>query len=90
MNGLLEGLQEKLKAESTFALNTYESISPYVVTDCSGNVISSFAERYGDYPLVEIVSPEGENVKGEQYMEFYVDEQLLDQLILRLFYAPKQ
>ena len=89
MNGLLEGLQTKLKGDTAFAISTYESVAPYTVSDCSGNVISTFAERYGDYPLVEIVSPEGENVKGEQYMEFYVDEQKLDDLILRLFYAPK-
>jgi len=89
MNGLLSGLQTKLDSDETFALNTYESVSSYIVTDCSGNVISSIAERYGDYPLVEIVSPEGENKKGTQYMEFYVDADKLDALILRLFYAPK-
>ena len=89
MNGLLEALQSKLDTESGFALSTYESISPYIVSDCSGNVISSIADRYGDYPLVEIVSPEGENKQGDKYMEFYVDEEKLDELILRLFYAPK-
>ena len=45
-------------------------------------------ERYADYELVEIVSTEGENTRGEKYMEFYVDEEKLDELILRLFYAP--
>ena len=89
MNGLMEGLQAKLESNESFALTIYESLSPYVVSDCSGNVFYSIAQRYGDYPLVEIVSPEGENVKGEQYMEFYADEEKLDELILRLFYAPK-
>ena len=89
MNGLLDGLQNSFNKNSSFALNLYDSISSYVVSDCSGNVISSFANRYGNYPLVEIVSPEGENVKGDVYMEFYVDEAALDELILRLFYAPK-
>lgn len=89
MNGLLEGLQAKLDGDEGFALSTYEKVAPYMVSDCSGNVISSIADRYGDYPLVEIVSPEGENVKGDQYMEFHVDEDKLDELILRLFYAPK-
>jgi hypothetical protein len=46
-------------------------------------------DRYSDYEIVEIVSPEGENVLGEKYYEFYVDEVKLDELILRLFYAPK-
>ena len=89
MNGLLESLQTKLDGDGSFALNLYESLSDYVVSDLSGNVISSIADRYGDYPLVEIVSPEGENTKGDQYMEFVVDEDKLDELILRLFYAPK-
>jgi hypothetical protein len=35
------------------------------------------------------VSPEGENVLGEKYYEFHVDEEKLDELIVRLFYAPK-
>ena len=89
MNGLLEGLQAKLDGSETFAMNTYEAVAPYMVSDCSGTVITSLAERYGDYPLVEIVSPEGENKKGDKYMEYYVDEEKLDALILRLFYAPK-
>lgn len=89
MNGLLEALRSKLDTEAGFALSTYESVEPYIVSDCSGNVVSSIADRYGDYPLVEIVSPEGENKKGDQYMEFYADADKLDDLILRLFYAPK-
>ena len=89
MNGLLEALQTKLDGDGAFALSLYESLDDYVVSDLSGNVITSIADRYGDYPLVEIVSPEGENTKGDQYMEFVVDEDKLDELILRLFYAPK-
>ena len=37
-----------------------------------------------------LYQPEGENVLGQEYFEFYVDEEKLDQLILRLFYAPKE
>ena len=37
-------------------------------------------ERYADYELVEIVSTEGENTRGEKYMEFYVDEEKRDVL----------
>ncbi len=90
VNGFMSALRAKLDEDSTFAVSAYESASAYMVSDCSVNVISSMMERYADYSLVEIVSPEGENVKGEQYMEFYADEQELDALILRLFYAPKQ
>ena len=88
-NGLVDALQSNLEGSIDFAVSLYEEISPYIVTDCSVNALTGMLERYADYDLVEIVSPEGENTRGKQYMEFYVDEEKLDALILRLFYAPK-
>ena len=61
-----------------------------MVSDCSVDVLAALTNRYSEYTLNEIVSPEGENVKGERYMEFYADEEKLDELILRMFYAPKK
>jgi LCP family protein required for cell wall assembly len=87
--GLVEALRNKLETEPEFTVSLYEQISPYIVTDCSVNALTGMMERYADYELTEIVSPEGENVRGERYMEFYLDEEKLDALILRLFYAPK-
>jgi hypothetical protein len=55
----------------------------------SANAVSGMMDRYYDYKINEIISPAGENVIGEEFMEFYVDEEALDALILRLFYAPK-
>ena len=90
MSGLMTGLLAKMQTDPTTAVSIFDQTSAYMVTDCSGTVISNFADRYGGYPLVEIVSPEGELKQGTQYMEFYVDEAKLDELILRLFYAPKK
>ena len=53
------------------------------------NAISGMVDRFSGYRINEVVVPAGRNVLGEKYYEFYVDEQLLDALILRLFYAPK-
>ncbi|MBR5126034.1 MAG: LCP family protein [Oscillospiraceae bacterium] len=89
INGFMDALQEKLEKSDSFALNTYSRISPYIVTDISSNAFNGILQRYSDYELKEIVSPEGENVHGSEYMEFYVDEEALDDLILRSFYAPK-
>ena len=89
IHGFMDSLGKALEGGTGFALDTYEAVSPYIVTDCSWNVINGLMERYAEYDIAEIVSPEGENVRGEQYYEFYVDEDALDDLILRLFYAPK-
>lgn len=90
MAGFMEAFQSKEDAGISFLVSAYEQTTPYMVTDCSLTVLQDMAQRYGDYPIVEVVSPAGENRKGETYMEYYVDEEALDELILRLFYAPKK
>lgn len=89
MDALLGALREKVKESELFAVETYEKIAPYIVTDCSANGISGMMQRYSDYAVSEYVTPEGESVLGEKYYEFYPDEEKLDELIIRLFYAPK-
>lgn len=89
MEGFLLSLREKLDTSGNFMLELYEDIADYVVTDCSATTLNNLAKRYADYPVTQILYPEGENVQGETYYEFYADEEKLDQLILELFYAPK-
>ena len=90
MDGLLRAVTDKISADDDFAAQLYEQVSDYIVTDCSVNVISGLLKRGAAYQLGEIVSPEGKNVLTEAYYEFYVNEESLNALILRLFYAPKQ
>lgn len=89
MESFVVAFNEKVKESSTFILETYEDIAPYVVSDCSVNSMSAMLSRYADYTLREVVSPEGENVLTEEYMEFYVDEAQLEELILNMFYTVK-
>lgn len=89
MEGLISALTEKLHQDNTFVLTTYDQVSDYIVTDCSVNVISSLMNKCADYSFDRILSPEGENVLGDRYYEFYVDEEKLDALILDLFYTEK-
>ena len=87
MHGFMDALSSK-KDSASFALDTYELLSPYMVTDCSSAAANTLQQRFGDFSIVEIVSPEGENVIAD-YIQFYADEEKLDDLILRLFYAEK-
>ena len=87
--GFLSALREKESEDINFIANVYDAVYEYIVTDCSVNTLSGMLDRYLDYPISEVISPEGDNVIGEEYYEFYVDEDALDALTLRLFYAPK-
>ncbi len=89
MNGFLDALKMNVDNNDSFVIKNYDAISDYVVTDSSVNTLNKLFNRYVDYELKEILSPEGENKKGETYMEFYPDEKLLNEMTIELFYAEK-
>lgn len=89
MNSFVSAFNKKVKESDTFVLEVYDDIAPYVVSDCSVNVMSSMLSRYADYTLRDIVTPQGENVFSGEYMEFYVDEAELEKLMLDMFYTKK-
>ena len=90
VDGFLQKLIEKEQSDVEFALRLYEQVAPYVVTDCSSTTLSGMLDRYTEFELKEVVTLEGDNVIGEDYYEFYPDEEKLDELVVRLFYAPKK
>lgn len=85
-----ESLKTTQRNNSKFVLSLYEKVAPYMVTDCSATVFNTLAGQYATYEMGRILSPEGKNVMGETYFEFYVDEDSLLELTLDLFYAPKK
>ena len=89
VGSFLRSLRSREQEDTEFLLKVYEEVSPYLVTDCSATVMSSMLDRYLEYPIRQIVTPEGTNVVNKGYYEFYPDEEKLDQLIVSLFYAPK-
>ena len=90
IQGFLDSFRLSMEKDAAFLVETYEEIAPYVVSDCSTTTISNVLSHYQNYEISRIVTPEGENVLGEEYYEFHVDEEALDALILDLFYRPKK
>jgi len=89
MNGLTNALKEKISSSDTFVLESYEDIAPYLVTDCSATTLSSMMSRYAEFTRGDIISLEGENKVGAEFMEFHADKQKLQGLVIDLFYAEK-
>lgn len=90
INGFMKALSAKLKESDSFALTAYQDVEEYIVTDCSVNALTNLVDKFSDYSIKEIVSPKGENVRGEKYYEFHVDKEALEDLVIRLLYAPKK
>lgn len=89
IRGFSDSLHIKQGSDPSFVFSVYEQVAPYMVTDCSATVFNTLAGYYATYEMGRILSPQGENVMGETYFEFYVDEESLLDLTLELFYAPK-
>ena len=90
MNGFMEALQASVTGSPGFILKAYDSASDYLVTDCSTTALTTMANRCAGYELGDVVAIEGENVKGDKFMEYHVDEDALDRVILQYLYAPKK
>lgn len=76
-------------------LDNAESVADLVLqldghyrSDCTIDQLRSFAQNLSANPSVHAYELEGEAVKGDVHMEFYVDETALQQLVLELFYVP--
>ena len=90
MVGFLKALRDSISDSATFALDAYEKTKEYVVTDCTTSGLTALVNRLVGYELEDVVSIEGQNVAGEQFMEYHVTQEDLDKVVLKYLYAPKK
>ncbi len=89
MQNFLNAFHSRQDDDKSFLAETYDAASDYIVSDVSLQALSGILEQYGSFTVQDALTPEGENVMGTKYLEFHLDEEKLDALILELFYAPK-
>lgn len=88
MNALYEQLSARYAEDSGFGLRALLKVADYMVSDCTLSALSDLLDEASSYSFVGIDTIEGESIVGERFMEFYPDEEKLQQLILSLFYEP--
>ena len=90
LDALMENVIEIAAKDEGFYSKAFESISEYMFTDFTGNQLTRLLDKVKNYTNKGFKTIEGDAVKGEAFMEFYADETALKQLVLELFYAPKE
>lgn len=90
VSGFIESLRKTNQDSASAIVDAYDEAADYMVTDCSAKTTTMLMKRFSDYTFGEIYTLEGENVLGEQYYEFYVDEEKMTELALKLFFAKKE
>lgn len=63
-------------------------MNDYHYSDCTVDDLIEFGQMLNDNENITIHEMTGEAVQGEQYIEYYADDERLQQLVLQLFYKP--
>lgn len=88
----LSALQQQLKAavqqEDGFTLDALLQLNEYMVSDCTVDQLSELGNSLAAYQVNDILTTPGDAQEGEEFMEFTVDEDALQQLVMDVFYEP--
>ena len=88
----LAALQQQLKKaaqeDSQFSLDVLLQLNEYLVSDCTVEQLSALGDNLANYQVSDILTTPGDAQEGEEFMEFTVDEDALQQLVMDVFYEP--
>lgn len=90
MRGFVQAIRNKAEESENAIISAYTDAQPYMVTDITVPIIMRLSEDYGEYELRDVLSLKGENVRGKNHYEYYVDEDALEELVLERFFEVKQ
>ncbi len=85
LEAFYEKLMETTREEDDFLTKTMWKMSEDFTTDCSTTALDKLWDEMSQAQLQPIRTIEGKAVKGEEFMEFYVDEDDLQKTITELF-----
>ena len=89
INALYEKTTSRINADEGFIVNFVDAVDDYVVYDSSDQKLQKLIEKFDDYEFLGIRELEGETKLGDQFVEFYADEDATRKLVIDLFYTQK-
>ncbi len=92
LSGFIEAAKQAAHKDISVAIDLYQAVKPWMVTDVSLDEAAYLAPVLADYEFngENFYLLQGETVMGEQYEEFYLDEDAVFGLILEIFYEKVQ
>jgi LCP family protein required for cell wall assembly len=87
LEALYVALSEHSREEG-FSLSLILSLNDYLVSDCSASKWQELVDVIKDYSFEGILSLSGTSVVGNQYMEFYLDEDAWKKVFIQWFCVP--
>ena len=89
MKALYKKINSRIESDDEFAVRLIDTMDDYIVYDSSDKEMLDFVEKFDDYEFVGIREIKGESKIGEEFMEFYADEESIQEIVMDLFYEQK-
>lgn len=90
INAFIDKVSLMAEDDEAFIIDSVSELSEYMVSNCSVTELESFFKNISSYEFEDIYYLEGENRMGETYIEFYPDEDSVDEIVMSLFYEKVQ
>ncbi|MDO4939893.1 MAG: LCP family protein [Lachnospiraceae bacterium] len=78
---------KKAKSDEDFIIRSLLELAPYITSDCSTEQLTNFFDIALNQSETDIMTIQGEAVSGDEYVEFQVDEDALQQQVIEMFYV---
>ena len=85
LNNLYVQLMKCMNEDQGFLNESLLELTSYFQSDCSVNQLDALGQKLRECQVRPITVIDGEAVKGEEFIEFYADEQSLDDVLITLF-----
>ena len=89
INALYKQIISNINADSGFVVKLVDAVDDYVVYDSSDRRMQQLIEKFDEYEFLGVRDLEGETKVGDEFMEFYPDEESVRKTVIELFYTPK-
>ncbi len=92
LTGFIDVAKQAVHKEPSVAIDLYQAVKPQMITDVSLDEVAYLAPILAEYSYDAegFYTLPGETVMGEQYEEFYPDEDAMFEMILEVFYEKVQ
>ena len=92
LNGFIEAAKQAVHKDISAVIDLYQAVKPWMVTDVSLDEAAYLAPILADYKFTgdDFYMLPGKTVMGDQYEEFYPDEDAMFGMILDIFYEKVQ
>ena len=89
INALYDKIVSCIEADEEFIIQLLEEMDAYVVYDSSDQKMQKLTKKFEDYKFLGIRELEGLAKQGEEFIEFYPDEDSIWEIAIDLFYTPR-